>query len=171
MLQTGPLNPNVDCSDYYFSVILVFSTVTVVAIVSSITYISFIFIECTFLYLFMFSLDFNSVLSFVLVLCPVSQKPLILNFTRKYKKVKQKKCGHYTDNFLLLTFFKASHWNGSVHKPQPERNCFLVQKVKGYNSTDQQPKCKRLDCHKDPSLKEMNPTLPTPRTQKSLRSV
>lgn len=58
-----------------------------------------------------------------------------------------------------------------MHKPQRKRNCSLVQKLKGHNSTDQEPKYQRSDHHKDPSLKETNALLPTPRTHKSLSSV
>lgn len=69
-----------------------------------------------------------------------------------YEKKASRRLVIKIDNFLPLTFFKASHWNGSVRKPQPKRNCFFVPKLKGYNSADQSPKCKGLDYHEDPTL-------------------
>lgn len=53
----------------------------------------------------------------------------------------------YIDNFLFLAYFKTR--NASVYKTQV---IAFFSEGKRQNSTDQKPKCLRLDHQKDPSL-------------------
>lgn len=80
------------------------------------------------------------------------------------------KMDHRVENFSLASF-PAKHWNGSEHKTLPKRNRFLVEKRKGYDSSDRRPKCMGLHHHEEAGLREMSTPCQHQERTKSLRCV